>query len=88
MNNFTIRSFSKAIVHGTKFIYRTIPRLLTIWLDVGEDRNFAGQDTFKKMTESVAQAIKDAPAYKVCVPCSSLASINFWASSGTPLSLK
>lgn len=65
MNYQTVRAFSKAIMHGSKFIYQTVPRLLTIWLDSGQDANIVAKDSFKKMTESIARAIKEAPAYKV-----------------------
>ncbi|KDR84098.1 hypothetical protein GALMADRAFT_219929 [Galerina marginata CBS 339.88] len=64
MNVYTIRCFSKAIMHGSKFVYQTIPRILTIWLDLGEDRTLASSDAFKKMTEIVARAMKEAPVFK------------------------
>ncbi|KAK0554083.1 hypothetical protein OC845_000897 [Tilletia horrida] len=34
---FVIRFFLKAAMSGTKYFYRTIPRIATIWLDAGED---------------------------------------------------
>ena len=67
MNLYTVRSFAKAIRFGSKYVYQTVPRLLTIWLDLGEDRNTAGTDVFKKLNDVVAKAIKEAPVYKVKV---------------------
>lgn len=32
---FTVDNYAKALRYGTKFIYRTLPRMLTIWLDQG-----------------------------------------------------
>lgn len=64
MNLYTIRSFSKAIRYGSKYVYQTVPRLLTIWLDLGEDKTTAPSEHFKKLNELVATAIREAPAYK------------------------
>jgi len=65
MNMYTIRSFSRAILHGSKFVYQTVPRMLTIWLDLGEDKNLCLHDPFRKMTADISRAMKDAPVYKV-----------------------
>jgi hypothetical protein len=65
MNLYTVRFFAKAIRYGSKYVYQTVPRLLTIWLDLGEDPNQSVTDIFKKLNEVVAKAIKDIPAYKV-----------------------
>lgn len=65
MNSFTIKAFSKSMMHGSKYTYRTVPRLLTIWLDHGENPLMAQQDTFKKMTENISRAIQGAPVFKV-----------------------
>ncbi|KAK0560483.1 hypothetical protein OC844_003736 [Tilletia horrida] len=34
---FVVRFFLKAAMSGTKYFYRTMPRIATIWLDAGED---------------------------------------------------
>jgi hypothetical protein len=65
MNLNTVRSFSKAIRFGSKYVYQTVPRLLTIWLDMGENKHTAGQDVFKKLNDVVSKAIREAPVYKV-----------------------
>ncbi|KAF7294192.1 hypothetical protein HMN09_01147600 [Mycena chlorophos] len=63
MNASTVKSFARAIRNGSKYVYQTVPRLLTIWLDVGESKAIQ-QQTFTKMNEVVAKIIKDAPVYK------------------------
>jgi len=67
MNLYTVRFFARAIKSGSKYIYQTIPRLLTIWLDLGEDRNLSSGESFKKLNDTVAKAIKETPVYKVSV---------------------
>lgn len=69
MNLYTVRSFAKAIKFGSKYVYQTVPRLLTIWLDLGEERTTGGTDVFKKLNDVVSRAIKEAPTYKVCLSC-------------------
>ncbi|KAJ6515319.1 hypothetical protein C8R45DRAFT_1139488, partial [Mycena sanguinolenta] len=64
MNVSTVKSYGRAIKHGSKYVYQTVSRLLTIWLDLGEDRRVATQETFKKLNDSVAKIIKEAPVYK------------------------
>ncbi|KAF9462064.1 hypothetical protein BDZ94DRAFT_1283268 [Collybia nuda] len=64
MNLYTVRSFAKAIKFGSKYVYQTVPRLLTIWLDLGEERTVGGTDVFKKLNDVVSRAIKEAPTYK------------------------
>lgn len=32
----TVKQFSHALAHGTKYIYQTMPRMLTIWFELGE----------------------------------------------------
>jgi hypothetical protein len=67
MNLYTVRFFAKAIKFGSKYVYQTVPRLLTIWLDLGENGTLAGNEAFKKLNEAVAKAIKETPIYKVRV---------------------
>lgn len=74
MNLYTVRCYAKAIRFGSKYVYQTVPRLLTIWLDLGEDSKTAGTDVFKKLNDVVAKAIKEAPVYKVNFLVTNLAS--------------
>jgi hypothetical protein len=64
MNASTVKAFARAIKFGSKYVYQTVPRLLTIWLDLGEDRKMATQETFRKLNDVVAKIIKEAPVYK------------------------
>jgi serine/threonine-protein kinase ATR len=32
----TVKNFAEAMQHGNKYIYQAMPRMLTIWLDMGE----------------------------------------------------
>ncbi|KAJ6560264.1 hypothetical protein B0H19DRAFT_1146990 [Mycena capillaripes] len=64
MNASTVKSYARAIKLGSKYVYQTVPRLLTIWLDLGEDRRIAANETFKKLNDIVAKVIKEAPVYK------------------------
>ena len=65
MNLYTVKFFAKAIKFGSKHVYQTIPRILTIWLDMGENKALSGNDVFAKLNSVVARAIKDTPMYKV-----------------------
>jgi len=31
-----VRHFGKSLMNGCEYIYQTVPRMLTIWLDIGE----------------------------------------------------
>lgn len=31
-----MKHFATALTHGTKFIYQAMPRMLTLWLEFGE----------------------------------------------------
>ncbi|KAF9567437.1 hypothetical protein CPC08DRAFT_22231 [Agrocybe pediades] len=64
MNYHTVKAFAEAIMHGSKFIYQTIPRMLTLWLDLAQDQHVINQNEFKKTTACMATAIKAAPVYK------------------------
>lgn len=65
MNLSTVKAYASAINLGSKYIYQTVPRLLTLWLDLGEDPKVAESDTYKLINQAVAQAIKVSPVYKV-----------------------
>ncbi len=61
----TVRCFTKAMKYGNKFIYQTVPRLLTIWLDMGEDPTVRSDECFTKITAEISRAINGVPAFKV-----------------------
>ena len=62
-----VRCFTKAMKYGNKFIYQTVPRLLTIWLDMGEDSTVRSDENFTKITAEISRAISGVPAFKVRV---------------------
>ncbi|KAF8329612.1 hypothetical protein F5887DRAFT_1183719 [Amanita rubescens] len=64
MNQSTVKSYAKAIKAGSKYVYQTVPRILTIWLDLAEDEEANKRDQFKKLNEIVSRAIRELPAYK------------------------
>jgi len=63
----TVRCFTKAMKYGNKFIYQTVPRLLTIWLDMGEDPTVHSDESFTKITAEISRTINGVPAFKVRV---------------------
>ena len=67
MNLHTVKCFARAIVCGSKYVYQTVPRLLTIWLDMGENVTPTVADVFRKLNNYVSTAIRTAPVYKVCL---------------------
>jgi hypothetical protein len=36
INHFTCKYYVEAMKHGSKYIYQTMPRLLTIWADMAQ----------------------------------------------------
>jgi len=66
MNFQTIKCFAKAAAFGNKFVYQTIPRMLTLWLDLGEYKKTAEHPLFNKINDAVASSIDSVPVYKVC----------------------
>lgn len=46
-----VHNFSKALRYGTKFLYQSLPRLLTIWLD------FAARDEFRNYDPGKGQEV-------------------------------
>jgi serine/threonine-protein kinase ATR len=48
MNFQTIKCFTEATAYGNKFVYQTIPCLLTLWLDMGEHKVPAENRLFER----------------------------------------
>jgi len=63
----TIRAFARAIKQGSKYVYQTVPRLLTLWLDIGESSPSEKdhRETITKCNGLADKAIREIPAYKV-----------------------
>ncbi|KAI0797124.1 hypothetical protein C8Q75DRAFT_710778 [Abortiporus biennis] len=62
MNCSTVRNFIKAMRFGSKYIFQSVPRLLTIWLDMGE--NHKDTEMFNKLNNEVSKNITVVPTYK------------------------
>ncbi|KAI9025680.1 hypothetical protein DFJ74DRAFT_605145 [Hyaloraphidium curvatum] len=69
-----VKMFSRALQHGTKYIYQTMPRMLTLYLDLG---NIAGMtsyeanqpqqskdQTFHAMNKHMRKVVGYLPAYQ------------------------
>lgn len=68
MNFQTIKCFTEAAAYGNKFVYQTIPRLLTLWLDIGERKVSAENPLFERINSVVASSVDSIPVYKVRRP--------------------
>lgn len=65
MNLNTIKCFGEAITHGDKYIYETLPRLLTLWLDMGENRkDIPDHKPTRRATAFVSKITNTVPTYK------------------------
>nr|WPS94695.1 serine/threonine-protein kinase [Naematelia aurantialba] len=67
-NHQTCHYFAQALRYGVKFIYRTMPRMLTIWLDLGETKDLKKHESILKelgkITAVLDKARSDLPAYQ------------------------
>ena len=64
---FIVRAYASAIKAGNKYTFQTIPRLITLWLDIGEDSQMSQSDLFVTMNSEVHAAVQQTPVYKVCI---------------------
>jgi serine/threonine-protein kinase ATR len=39
------KQYAIALAHGSKYVYQTMPRMLTVWLDAAEDPELVQLDT-------------------------------------------
>lgn len=68
------RFYMKSAQHGTKFLYRTLPRMLTIWLDAGneladsdtkaEDDSKQAQQQFDKINDMMLKSVRHLARYQ------------------------
>ncbi|KAJ3252885.1 serine/threonine-protein kinase M1 [Chytriomyces hyalinus] len=64
------RNYSRALQYGTRYIYQTLPRLLTLWLDAGLDilkpelTESRPQHVFTKIMQCIRKMIDTIPAYQ------------------------
>lgn len=64
MNTHTVKDYLKAMMHGSKYVYQAIPRILTLWLDGGENPKIASHAFYAKINSGVSTAIDSIPVYK------------------------
>lgn len=64
MNAHTVRNYARAVGLGSKYVYQAIPRMLTLWLDIGENPRTSNHHVFAKTHTAVCQAVDSVPAYK------------------------
>ncbi|KAH9844382.1 uncharacterized protein C8Q71DRAFT_696515 [Rhodofomes roseus] len=64
MSLHTVRAYIRAIRFGSKFIYQTVPRLLTLWLDMGEHSEMSKHRNYEYMNAEIEKAIKSIPVCK------------------------
>lgn len=64
MNAHIVRNYAKAVGLGSKYVYQAIPRMLTLWLDLGENPKTAAHPVFSKIHGAICQAVESVPAYK------------------------
>lgn len=69
MNLQTVRAYAKAMRYGSKYIYETVPRMLTIWLDLGDDAVISKDEIYRRLNGEVSRALKTVPTWKVCIVC-------------------
>ncbi|WVQ82128.1 hypothetical protein IAT38_004256 [Cryptococcus sp. DSM 104549] len=67
----TAKYYYQALQHGVKYIYQTMPRMLTLWLDFGQymtqavaKKNENNVKTLLKFNKLIEKAQKDLPAYQ------------------------
>ena len=63
---FTVKHYARSLRFGSKYTYQTVPRILTLWLDMGEDQSLSSTDTFALINKEIDSAIRHTPVYKVC----------------------
>ncbi|KAI8805845.1 ataxia telangiectasia and Rad3 related, isoform CRA_a [Cladochytrium replicatum] len=56
---FVCKSYAQSLTYGTRFIYNTLPRLLTIWMDLGTTK----VKRFMEMNKTVKRLITKLPTY-------------------------
>ena len=66
MNLTTIKCYCAAVTLGSKHIYQTVPRLLTLFLDLGAQPD-PEKDIVTEASDAVWEAVKASPRYKVRV---------------------
>lgn len=64
----TVRNYARAVGLGSKYVYQAIPRMLTLWLDLGENPKIATHPIYSKVHTAICRAVDSVPAYKARFP--------------------
>lgn len=59
----TCRALLRSTLFGTKYFYRTLPRILTIWLNVGDEKTLIAALAKKKAGKTMDQSTSDHVNY-------------------------
>ncbi|ODO06790.1 hypothetical protein I350_04149 [Cryptococcus amylolentus CBS 6273] len=60
----TVLMYSKALRYGVKYIFQTMPRMLTIWLDLGETTDTRKDKYVKSIHDTIHKAARELPPYQ------------------------
>ncbi|WVQ74974.1 hypothetical protein IAR50_004582 [Cryptococcus sp. DSM 104548] len=60
----TVQMYSKALRYGVKYIFQTMPRMLTIWLDLGETTDTKKDKYVKSIHDTIHKAARELPPYQ------------------------
>nr|ODO02228.1 serine/threonine-protein kinase ATR [Cryptococcus depauperatus CBS 7855] len=64
----TCHYYALALKHGVKYIYQTMPRMLTLWLDIGEVKDGKKNNDVARFLKKIHRIIQDCaenlPAYQ------------------------
>ncbi|WVO13494.1 hypothetical protein L204_101114 [Cryptococcus depauperatus] len=65
----TCHYYALALKHGVKYIYQTMPRMLTLWLDIGEVKDGKKNNDVARFLKKIHRIIQDCaenlPAYQI-----------------------
>lgn len=53
----TVENYARSLRYGTKYIYRTMPRMLTIWMDCAERPDLVQTDPTADKRECVRRQV-------------------------------
>jgi serine/threonine-protein kinase ATR len=78
---YAVKQFGTALQHGTKYIYQTMPRMLTLWLELGtvvtpgDQRSTpAKEQVFFTMNKKMKKWAQDLPSFQFLTALSAMLS--------------
>lgn len=64
-----IETYGKCVLSGTENIYQTLPRLLTLWFELGSDANDCPHDSSITQVQDTVMSVMKSLAKKIPMPC-------------------